>query len=94
MVKLGDYEQQNWAVGRPHLSLNSETGEGVYRHPAGLVEITLVSHGPMRITHLKVHHQGRSISRRWETIWPERTIARLCREFIEDVIAQPQPGSE
>lgn len=90
MVKLGDYEQQEWAAGRPYLSFNAETGEGVYRHPAGLVEITVFSHGSIRVTCLRAIRQGRTIMRRWETIWPERTLSRLCREFIEEVSAPPQ----
>ena len=94
MVRLGDYEQSDWAVGRAYLSYDADRGEGVYRHPLGLVQVDTIAASPIRATYLRLIHEGREYSRRWGVVWGERTIARLCREFIEDVIVQPQPGSE
>ncbi|MGK2286908.1 hypothetical protein [Pedomonas sp. V897] len=92
MVKLGDYEQSDWAVGRTYLSYDADRGKGVYRHPLGLVQVDTIAASPIRATCLRLIHEGREYSRRWEAIWGERTIARLCREFIEEVTAPP--GSE
>ena len=88
-VRLKDFEDYEWSFGRPYLSLGQWTEHGSreshYHHPMGLVE---VSEWPGRnfITAMRFIHGGFSHNRRWETSWGDKTLARLAREFIEDVI--------
>ena len=85
---MGDFEQVDWAAGRSYLVMGCWQGsyrEGTYRHPVGLVEVyEQVGSTPM--TSLRFRHRGRDWVRRWSRTWGDKTIARLSREFIEDII--------
>lgn len=94
MVKLSNYEQADWAATRTFLLYDPVIGRGIYHHPAGFARVYTVAGEVLRLTCIRFIHNGRVYSRRWETVWGERTIARLCREFIEEVADKPQPGSE
>jgi hypothetical protein len=89
---MSDYESCTWNVGRSYLSMGSWEGQnasyrhGLYRHPLGLVEVyeCLGRHGT---TSMRFIYGGTEFVRRWSTTWGDKTLARLARELVEDVVS-------
>jgi hypothetical protein len=95
-VRMADHDGDDYAV-QPYLTMRKgENGypyrTGVFWSRHGFVDI--YSQPPLRkqsgITSMRFIHDGRIYSRRWQTEWPDRTIARLAREFADE-IATPRP---
>lgn len=89
-----DFEEYGWRVGRPHLSAGPWEQFGshrasIYRHPKGTVEIDEYRSG---FTSMGVTMNGRHYRRRWEAKWGDKTLARLARQFIEDIMNEGQNG--
>jgi hypothetical protein len=86
-VKMTDFDEWDWSPGaRGYLSMHEWRGayrEGVYRHPAGLVEVYECL-GDKGYLSLRLRWKGRDYCRSWKTVWGDKTIARLAREFIEE----------
>jgi hypothetical protein len=84
---MDDFEESEWACGRPYLSVGRWQYDGgyrnhVYRHPLGLVEIyEQVGNNP--ILTMRFQREGRAYGRTWRRVFGQKTIARLAREFIE-----------
>lgn len=91
VVRMIDYDQYDWAVSRGYLSMGNWQGEqksyrqGVFRHPIGLVEV-YEQIGSCSYVSLRFRHAGRDHCRSWKTSWGDKTIARLAREFVGDVV--------
>lgn len=91
-VKLTDFEQQEWALGRTWLSMDiwqGDTRRGSFRSAHGFVDVFTSRNPRWRVTAIEYLHEGVSYSRRWKALFGDRTIARLARELVEDVIAAP-----
>lgn len=90
MIKTTDFTEGNWALSRSYLSTGPwEEGNGsyrqsVFRHPRGLVEI--YEQNGREMTNMRLRHGAREYWRHWDKLWGEKTVARLAREFIEDVV--------
>lgn len=88
-LTMQDYEENVFTVSRSYLSMhNREAGgwrEGVFNHPQGLVRVFEANTPRHRATSMFFVHNGFSHHRKWETTWGDRTIARLAREFVEEV---------
>lgn len=95
-VRMEDFEQHEWNVGRNYLSVGSWEGsnrlyrESTYRHEHGLVEV-YESLGRFSLTSLRFRYRGRDHIRNWPTTWGDKTLARLAREFVESVVAAQDP---
>jgi hypothetical protein len=89
-VAMQDYEENVYVLSRSYLSMKSrEEGgwrEGHFNHPEGLVRVFESATPRQRVTAMFFVHQGYSHSRRWETIWGDKTLARLARELVEEVV--------
>lgn len=89
-VRMGDFDQHDWSTGRSYLSMgcwqgdNKSYRQGVYRSPVGLVEV-YEQVGDRGHTSLRLMHAGRDYCRSWKTVWGDKTIARLAREFVEEI---------
>lgn len=89
-IRMTDFEQAEWACGRPYLSAGLWQGERhkyrmpTYRHDLGVVEIYEQT-GPYPMTNMRFRRAGRDHCRTWRTTWGDRTLSRLAREFLEDV---------
>lgn len=84
---MSDYEQAEWTANRSYLCMGARRGcyrEGVFRHPAGLVEVYEHT-GSNPVLSLRFRCRGRDYIRRWATNWTDKTIARLAREMIEEL---------
>lgn len=90
-VRLTDFEQQKWALSRSYLSMDAWRGEsrdGHFFSPHGFVRVWM-SRNPRWIrTALTFIHDGRTYDRRWKTLFGDRTIARLARELVEEVVGR------
>lgn len=98
MIRMTDFEDYDWSVyARGYLSMGRWEGEsgvyrqGLYRHPAGLVEVYEQIGARPRVS-LRFRWKGRDFCRSWETTWGDKTIARLSRELIEDKIKEWADG--
>ncbi len=88
-MKTGDFEAYSWRVSRPYLQKgswehNDTHRTSLYRHPAGVVEVDEYLHG-QPIVAMRLVHKGICHCRRWEAMWGDKTLARLAREFIEEI---------
>lgn len=88
-ITTQDFEENVYTVSRSYLSMsNPEVGgwrEGHFHHPEGLVRVFEAKSPRLNVTSMFFIHQGFSHQRRWETIWGQKTLARLAREFVEEV---------
>lgn len=88
-VRLSDYEEYSYTLGRSYLSMgHNKDGwrEGIFNHPEGLVRV-FESYSPRhQVTSMFYIRDGRSHHRRWPTVWGDKTLARLARELVEDVV--------
>lgn len=89
-ARVSDFQEDVWCVGRPRLSKGSWVHDGthresVYRHPYTIVEISEYIGGTTPFTSMTFNSGGIQYSRRWEAQWGDLTLARLAREFVEDV---------
>lgn len=85
---MADFKQVDYALGRPFLAAMYTDGQGrngLYASPQGYVRI-FESRGRHSSTFMLLIHDGRTFSRNWNTTWGDRTLARLAREFVEDVV--------
>ena len=86
MGELSDFTQNDSKYQRGILSMegvshgtwNFRTGS--YRSDVGVVLVYLDDHSLMLTTAAK----GRQYARHWKASFGDKTIARLCREFLED----------
>lgn len=90
-ISTRDYEEGRYSFRRGYLTMQ-RAGEcfrrGQYHHPEGIVEVfeSLSVRGER--TSLYLTRNGLSISRTWQAAWGDKTIARLAREFMEDIISE------
>lgn len=94
-MSMSDFEASDYAISRGYFSLGTwdcwPSGGGqrasLYRHPRGIVEIYEYRGGCTPITSMKFIWTGRHYRRCWEHAWGDNTLARLAREFVEEVTA-------
>jgi hypothetical protein len=89
-VTMRDFEDWGWKVSSSYLSMGRTEGsqrEGVYMHPECIFRVFEI-YGNRPITSMFFILDGHSYHRRWETIWGDKTLARLAREFIEEVTSE------
>lgn len=96
-VSTRDFEDDSWLVGRPYLSTRSwqyddTQRSSTYRHPLGIVEVDEYVGGTKPIVCMRFNADGCQYSRRWEAKWGDKTLARLARQFIEDIMNEGQNG--
>lgn len=90
-VTMADYEQHEWQLGRTYLSTGRWEGQNCsyrdskFRSPHGIVEI-YENIGRVHVTSMRFIHNGIEYSRRWPACWGDKTLARLARELVEDVV--------
>lgn len=60
---------------------------GVFYHPNGIVEV----YREAKITRLAFAHAERVFHRTWLRSWGDRSIYRLAREFVADVLSGDLP---
>lgn len=89
-VRLNDFEENAWWVGRGYLAKGSWEHNGshrhsIYRSPFGIAEVDEYPSGRTPITAIRFTWNGKQHTRRWETTWGDRTLARLAREMIEEI---------
>lgn len=88
-VTTADYSEFSYAPGRGYLSLvETETSKGPfwngsYIHPLGIVDV----YRQEDLTSLRVVVDGRIHHRHWRCFWSNRTVAMLCRCFLEELHA-------
>ena len=60
--------------------------DGSFTHPLGIVTIWTAYHlqSGKGWTRLTIVVDGFEIDRRWRREWPSRTLATLCRQFLQD----------
>lgn len=88
-IRLSDFEQADYALARPHLAAMYRDGEGrtgIFASMHGYVRI-YESVGRHRSTFMIFIHEGRTFSRDWKAVWGDKTLARLAREFVDEVVA-------
>lgn len=86
--KTEQFEDYGYKAGRPYLAkgewqYGGTNRSSTYRHPLGLVEVDEYTHNP--ITALGFYWQGHVYRRRWEHSFGDKTLARLAREFVEEI---------
>jgi hypothetical protein len=91
-VRMTDHSDSDYAV-LPYLSMREHSvpgATGVFRSRHGIVDVYTCppSRTSQGYTHLSFILAGRCYHRTWHTRWPNRTIARLAREFADDAIDQ------
>lgn len=86
---MHDFEEDRYKVSRSYLSMNERGAggwrEGHFQHPEGLVRVFEARIPRFAMTSMFFIRQGHSHQRRWNTVWGDKTLARLAREFVEDV---------
>lgn len=91
-VHIHDFKDQIWKLSRSYLSagswegVNSTHRKSCYRSPHGIVEIYEYRSCKPSVS-MRFIHEGNEHMRRWETRWGDKTLARLAREFVEEVVA-------
>lgn len=88
-VRTSDFHQQEWLLGRSWLSMTPWDGEsrrGHFRSLHGIVQVFLSRNPRWTVTTIEFIHDGVSYSRRWKTLFGDKTIARLARELVEEVV--------
>jgi hypothetical protein len=89
IIRMTDYTEGSWGSGPAYLAKGLWQGENgsyrqsTYRHPLGVVEI--YEQNRREMTNLRFRHEGRDYWRHWDKLWGDKTVARLAREFIEDI---------
>jgi hypothetical protein len=88
-ISTQDFTEERFAMSRGYLSMQSGKDgfrRGQYHHPEGIVQVyeSITFRGER--TSLYLTRNGLAVSRNWQTAWGDRTISRLAREFIEDII--------
>jgi hypothetical protein len=91
MTPTRDFEDYDYMSGRPYLCIgtwehNDTHRSSTYRHPLGVVEVDEYISGKP-ILAFGFNWQGRTYRRRWEHSFGDKTIARLAREFVEEITA-------
>lgn len=98
-VKMDDYEESDWSVDkRGWLTMRewnlggggARSREGTFWHEIGNMtiyqfEATTQSGDWRATTSIHVSHNGRTYYRRWDRVWPNNTLSRLCRRFAADL---------
>lgn len=87
-VRTNDFEQTDYAIGRTYLASMCREGQGrtgLFVSMHGYVRI-FESDGRRKSTFMVFIHGGRTWSRNWKAIWGDLTLARLAREFVEEVV--------
>lgn len=86
---MHDFTTTSYKVTRSYLSMkNPEDGgwrEGVFHHGLTLVRIFEARTSRSQDMSMTLNHEGRIYHRRWKGVFGDKTIARLAREFVEDV---------
>lgn len=90
---MKDHSAYDYAV-HPYLTMRQEGSErypyslGVFWSRHGMVDV--YSQPPLHkqhgITSLRFIHRQRVHCKGWDRRWPNRTIARLAREFADEVV--------
>jgi hypothetical protein len=84
----------SWSVGAGSLTLTKHgsaspgwywTGE--FLHPSGFVRV----YRQKDLTRIDFITDGRGYSRSWQKDWGDRTINRLAREFVAEILANTPP---
>jgi hypothetical protein len=90
-VTMDDFEENVFVVSRSYLSMHNTDDqgwrEGHFHHPEGLVRVFEADTPQLQVTSMFFIHNGYSFQRRWETVWGDKTLARLARELIEESIS-------
>lgn len=87
-VRLTDFSGWSFAERRGFLRLNSfGSGEaryemGEFMHPKGIVTV----YRQEDYTSLQFVHGERIFCRQWDAYWGSRTINKLARQFVADVL--------
>jgi hypothetical protein len=90
-IGMRDFEVQECTLSRTWLSTGSwheDTRRSLFRSFHGLVDVFESRHERWPVTVLEFLHDGISYSRRWKRLFGDKTIARLAREFVEEVVDQ------
>lgn len=96
-ITMQDFEEYDYKLSRSYLSMgkrdDSDSGnawwrEGIFNHPECIGRVYESSTPRFQVTSIFFVLGGRSYHRRWETVWGDKTLARLAREFIEDIISE------
>jgi hypothetical protein len=92
-VRTTDFTEYEFGSGRSYLSMGCWQGpdrtyrQGLFRAAPGLIEIYEQT-GAHPMTNMRFRHAGRDYGRCWRTVWGEKTLARLAREFMEEVLTR------
>ena len=85
MTRLGDYEARAWTAPRGRLEM-TEHGRGystgVFINRLGVVRVCQFT----TVTALYLVRGGIEYQRCWDRRWGRKTISRLAREYLEDML--------
>lgn len=89
MTRLRDFEDFSYGLGRPYLSRGTwrdGARHSFYRCEHGLAEVSEYTGNPTPVTLIIFTWQGRVFHRRWRRLWGDKTLAKLSRELVRDVV--------
>lgn len=87
-VMMHDFVESAYKVSRSYLSIKRDVGgwrEGIFHHRLAVVRVFEARTPRLQQMSMTFNHEGRSYHRRWDGVFGDKTIARLAREFVEDV---------
>lgn len=91
-VRTCEHVEHDYALGRTYLSMGARQEgrgrRGTFWSGHGLVDVFTSDDPRWTVTHLVFVRDGRIHSRRWNAAWGDKTIARLARELVEDVVGR------
>lgn len=90
-ISTRDFTEERFALSRGYLSMQQGKNgfrRGQYHHPEGIVQVYESDTFRGTRTSLYMTRNGLAVSRNWQTLWGDRTISRLAREFIEDITSE------
>lgn len=86
--RTSDFKSCDYAVGRSYLAMYPDGcgGSGVFTSPRGYARVFKSITPRHQSSFIVFIHAGRSYSRSWNAAWGDKTLARLAREFIAEVV--------